>query len=185
MGASDAQWILGALSHVLEGLDRCLISPRKISRPNIGTLHFMPMPGGERSLWGVVKRYPDQPEPFYAVFEVEGEDEPNILQEAHYTATRRLEAHYLASAAPILAGLCQQLPKGVATKAGALMEDFRTLSLRIPRNPFNGDPWKLRYRHREVPDRVFELEYTYVDVTEARIYSDPTADFDPGRVAVL
>lgn len=174
MGASDAQWILGALSHVLEGLDRCLISPRKISRPNIGTLHFMPMPGGERSLWGVVKRYPDQPEPFYAVFEVEGEDEPNILQEAHYTAVRRLESHYLGSSREVLFGLMGQLPEGTAPPAGPLaVEDFRTISVRIPPNPFHGQAWKMRYRHREVPDCIFELEHAYCDIVEASIYRDP------------
>jgi hypothetical protein len=179
MDASDARWILSALNHVVEGIDRCLTAPRTLSRPNIGTLHFMPMPGKPHSLWGVVKRFPDQPEPFYAVFEVQGEEEPSGLQEAHYTATRRLEAHYLAGAAPILAGLCEALPDGLTPPDTRSAEDFRTLSLRIPRNPFDGDAWKLRYRHRDLTNCVFELEYTYCDVTEVCIYTSPTEDSGP------
>jgi hypothetical protein len=179
MGASDAQTVLGALSSVLEGLDRCLTTPRKIERPNIGTLHFMGMQGDEKSLWGVVKRYPDQPEPFYAVFEVEGEDEPSILQEAHYTAVRRLESHYLGSARSVLFGLMGTLPAGVQRPTGPLLlGDFRMISLRIPPNPFDGQVWKLRYRHRDVPECVLELEHAYCEIVEANIYRDPTRGLD-------
>ena len=112
MDASEALGLLSALNSAVEGLDRCFTSPRVLLRPNIGTLHFITIPG-RSSLWGVVKRYPDQPEPFYALFEVEGDSEPNIVQEAHYTATRRLEAHYLAFAAPVLAALAHS--EGVRT----------------------------------------------------------------------
>ncbi len=136
MGASDAVWILSALGDVVEGLDRYRAAPRFINRPNIGTLHFLPMPAGMRSMWGVVKRYPDEPEPFHAVFEVEGDSEPCITQEAHYTAVRRLEAHYLGSAAPVLLGMMQKLPGGIVPPIGPVeIEDFRTVSLVSPRHP--------------------------------------------------
>jgi len=176
MGASDANWLLEALGKVVDGLDEYRETGRKITRPNIGTLHFLPMPDGRRPVWGVVKRYPDQPEPFYAVFEVEGEEEPSTLQEAHYNAVRRLEAHYLGSSAPILLGLTSKLPDGVQPPRSPLaVEDFRAVSLLIPPDPFSGDVWKIRYRHREVPHCIFELEHTYCDVTEASIYCNPEA----------
>jgi len=175
MGASDAHWLLEAFSDVVEGLDRHRTSGRTLLRPNIGLLHFLPMPPGERSMWGVVKRYPDQREPFYAVFEVEGESDPSLPQEAHYTAVRRLEAHYLGSAGPVLLGLVNSLPDAAKADVGPLaVTDFSAISLRIPPNPFAGDVWKMRYRHRAIPSSVFELEHRFCEVIEASIYSFPT-----------
>lgn len=176
MDASDARWLMSALDSAVEGLDRCLASPRRVTKSNIGTLHFMPMSRG-RSIWGVVKRYPDQREPFYAVFEVEGDAEPSIIQEAHYIATRRLERYYLAASAPILAAMaCAEgaMPSTVARPE----EDFHAVSMRIPPNPFHGEPWKLRYRHRELSRQVFELEYAAADLTQAYVYSEPLLSFD-------
>lgn len=178
MDASEALGLLSALNSAVEGLDRCFTSPRVLLRPNIGTLHFITIPG-RSSLWGVVKRYPDQPEPFYALFEVEGDSEPNLVQEAHYTATRRLEAHYLAFAAPVLTALAHS--EGVRTAPDCDgVEDFRTVSLRIPPNPFAGQTWKLRYRHRRLPHRIFELEYEAADLREAYVYEDLVAHIASG-----
>ena len=175
MGASDAQWLLEALNDVVVGLDSYLTAGRTLFRPNIGTLHYLPMPVGQRSMWGVVERYPDRQEPFYAVFEVDGDSEPSLPQEAHYTAVRRLEAHYLGSSGKVLLGMAGELPDGIQAPAGPIeVEDFRTISLRIPPKPFGGDAWYIRYRHRSIPECIFEIEHRFVDVVDASIFVEPT-----------
>jgi hypothetical protein len=174
MGASDAVWILSALGDVVDGLDRYRAAPRLIHRPNIGTLHFLPMPAGMNSLWGMVKRYQDEPEPFHAIFEVEADNEPCITQEAHYTAVRRLEAHYLGSAAAVLLGMMTKLPEEITSPPGPVeIEDFRTVSLRIPPAPFGGDAWQLRYRHRGLPRCIFEIEYRFANIVDVSIAVEP------------
>jgi hypothetical protein len=173
MGASDAALLLDALGEVVDGLDRARACRRSINRPNIGTLHFMPMQPPKRSLWGVVKHNPDQPDPFLGVFEVEGEEEPSIVQEAHYASVRRLESNYLLHARKVLMELVRTLPAELKPDGGIALEDFRTISLRMPPNPFDEGTWKLRYRLRQVPGCTFQVEYLFADIVDAAFFAAP------------
>lgn len=167
MGGSDSPTLDVALPDFIVAMGRAKAARRYVDVPAIGVLWYMPSPADGPSLWGCVDRQSRTCGPLVAAIEVAGESEPNLTQIAHYVHARRLARRYAQQCVHTLSGL---VSAAAGWQIACQADEFTLDSIRIPPRPWDGEVWKMRWRHAKAAGRVLELEFVELEAHAAHIY---------------